>query len=454
VKREHIWAQYEANATCSWDLREGGYPRKMSIRQGESLGLHISNSRSYYEISIYHEGAERRLVKEIKGLRGELQNVPDLGYHDGFDWTETVAFKIPRSWRTGVYIAAFPTAQGPREILFVVRPAQPKSPILLAIEASTYAAYNPVGGKCYFPYLSRNREFTETVSFERPLQPDFMGGFYAWDQFFTSWLDAEGYEVDYCVNTDLDLEPDLVSNYKLHLRIGHGEYTSRGECEQLQAFVKDGGNLAVFAGNSFWHQTEPINNGRQIHCAKTRYTDVPLGTPEAPETSFLCAIDNLRQCTIGVHYTASVNSKTDIPGEFLAPTSEGYGGYRVVEQQHWAFTGTGLKAGDKFGFEDSVVGVECDGGDIEFRDEVPRFTGRDGISEHYKIIALADAAGGTLNEQLGIHHDKFYCTMAVNETEFSGSVFTAATMEWGHGLYRDNSPASAITRNVIDRFSV
>ena len=83
----------------------------------------------------------------------------------------------------------------------------PSAPILLTIETNTYAAYNCVGGKCLFPYLSTDRSHSNLVSFERPLQPDIMGGFHAWDQFFTSWLDAEGYQVDYCVNADHDRQP-------------------------------------------------------------------------------------------------------------------------------------------------------------------------------------------------------------------------------------------------------
>jgi len=451
MKREHIWAHYEQDATRYWKLREGGYATPLSVRQGGEVTFHISNSRSYYDIFVFREGAGRQLVKEIGGLRGELRDVPENGSRDGFDWPATVSFRVPEEWRSGVYLASFPTGQGMREILFVVRPRAPKAPILLTIEANTYAAYNPVGGKCFFPYLSTDRKHIDLVSFERPLQPDIMGGFYAWDQFFTSWLDAEGYEVDYCVNADHDAEPDILDGYRAHLRICHGEYTSRNECEQLRRFVARGGNLLVFAGNSFWHITETRNGGRQVYCHKTRYEKHPLGTPGQPETSFLCAIDNLRQRTIGVYYTAGVNTKTGEPGVFLAPTSGEYGFFRVTEPGHWAFEGTGLGAGDEFGREDSIVGVECDGGDIEFAGGKPRFTGSDGISPHYRIIAIADAAGGRLNEEMGIRHENFYCTVAVNETEFPGTVFTAATIEWCHGLYRDGSAVSRITRNVLDR---
>ena len=162
----------------------------------------------------------------------------------------------------------------------------PSAPILLTIETNTYAAYNCVGGKCLFPYLSTDRSHSNLVSFERPLQPDFMGGFHAWDQFFTSWLDAEGYQVDYCVNADHDRQPDLLDDYPAHLRICHGEYTSREECEQLQRFVARGGNLMVFAGNSFSHLVETRAGGRQLYCPKSRYKEHPLGTPETPRHPF------------------------------------------------------------------------------------------------------------------------------------------------------------------------
>ena len=55
--------------------------------------------------------------------------------------------------------------------------------------------------------------------------------------------------------------------------------------------------------------------------------------------------------------------------------------------------------------------------------------------------------------QMGIEYEKFYSTMAINETEFTGAIFVAATMEWSHGLYREGcSPVSTITRNVLRRF--
>jgi hypothetical protein len=448
---------HEQDAKSHWKLAEGGYPSRMSVRAGEEIEFHISNSRSYYDIFVFHEGAGRQLVKTIPNLAGHLQPVPEFGYRDGFGWKPTTSFVVPQDWKSGIYIASFSSAQGMREIFFVVRPPSPRASLLLTIAGNTYVAYNNVGGKCFYNYISSDNEHSKLLSFERPLQPDVLGNFYIWDQFFTSWLDAEGYQVDYCVNSDHDAEPDLLKRYRANLRVGHDEYNSLQECVQLQRFVAQGGNLLLFAGNAIFTEIELRNNGRQIFCALPHYHDYP--TAEKPETSFLAYIDNQRQKTIGLSYTSFVHTKTATSGVYLAPTTDEFGFYRVVDPTHWIYEGTKLKEGDEFGREDSIVGVEADAADLEFISGRPRYTGRDGVSTQYKILAIADAAADGLLAKQGVKHREpkgeahAYATVAINETEFPGTVFNAPTIEWGHGLYRNDCVVSKITRNVLNRLA-
>ena len=49
------------------------------------------------------------------------------------------------------------------------------------------------------------------------------------------------------------------------------------------------------------------------------------------------------------------------------------------------------------------ISTETDGGDISFTAAggLPAFTGSDGISTHYQILALGNAIGGQLNAQVG-----------------------------------------------------
>jgi hypothetical protein len=456
MQREHLWIHHEQDATRYWKVAEGGYPGRMSVKQGESIDFHISSSRAQYDIRIVREGARREPVATIDNLRGELHPVPETGYRDGFAWPVAATLDIPLDWRSGIYIAEFPTGQGIREILFVVRPREPRSPILLTLATNTYAAYNNVGGKSLYDYISTDRLRADQVSFERPLQPNVMGNFYFWDQFFLSWLDAEEFEVDYGINADLDAEPELLAAYRANLRICHDEYNTRNECELLQQFVRNGGNLLLFAGNCFFHDVEYRNDFRSMHCRKPHPNNPP--TAENPDTDFWPYIDNMRQRTIGLMYTSFVHAKTDKPDVFCAQVEDGgkYGYFRVTDPDHWIYEGTGLNAGDEFGREDSIVGVEADAANIEFVDGKPVFTGVDGVSKDYRILALADArivndcflridGAGTGGEA------DAYGVVSINETEFAGSVFNAATIEWGHGLHREDSPVPTITRNVLKK---
>lgn len=453
MKREHLWEHFELDACQNWKLKEGGYASRTSVKQGEEINFHISNSRSYYDIHIFREGYQRKFIQSVDHLIGKLQDVPEDGYEKGFQWDVSCSLKIPMNWKSGIYFATFPTGQGIREIFFIVKPKSQNAPLLLTIPTNTYQAYNNVGGKSYYDYISTDRQHAKTLSFDRPYQKDGPIGYYNWDHFFVSWLDAQNYDVDFCCNEDHDLDPKLLEGYRATLRIGHDEYNSRNECFQLQNFVKEGGNLLLFGGNCFFWEIEHRDGGK-MYCWKPHYHDVP--TKEHPETNLLMFNEQLRQKTVGLYYTTFIHTKTDQPGVFLAPTSEDWGYYRVTDKDHWIFQGTNLKNGDEFGREDSVVGVEADGAHLEFIDGKPFLTGTDGVSKHYKILALADCLIDPESSIAPLTNcDKdgnSYGTLAINESEFNGTIVSAATIEWGHGLYKDpENTLSKITKNIFDR---
>lgn len=135
---------------------------------------------------------------------------------------------------------------------------------------------------------------------------------------------------------------------------------------------------------------------------------------------------------------------------------DGSGAFTVYQPDHWVFAGTGLKQGEQFGARDSIVGYECDGCEHTFVNGKPVPTGRDGTPEDFLILALAPASwapdewpwderwenGRTGNACMGIHG-----------VPAGGTVFTAATTDWAHGLKGEDPIVEIITRNVLDRFS-
>ena len=132
----------------------------------------------------------------------------------------------------------------------------------MILSTNTYAAYNTWGGKCL--YASDDRSVACRLSFQRPWQrgllrrvpstirnintgtPGFgerplfdafprhvqqgyhhwtrFAGFHTWESIFVPWLEANGYEVDYCVQGDLDRDPGVVDGYRMLTSVGHDEY--------------------------------------------------------------------------------------------------------------------------------------------------------------------------------------------------------------------------------------
>ena len=149
-------------------------------------------------------------------------------------------------------------------------------------------------------------------------------------------------------------------------------------------------------------------------------------------------------------------------GQFHAPlTDDRFGYYRVVDPEHWSFAGTGLAEGDAFGRADGIVGVETDACDLEFIDGRPRRTGRDGVSTHWRVVAIGDASTGgqfyphdiPLRAREPDGDASAYGVIIVNETEHPGTIFNASTIQWAHGLHSDPTVAT-ITRNVLNRLAV
>ncbi|HEU4620400.1 MAG TPA: N,N-dimethylformamidase beta subunit family domain-containing protein, partial [Gammaproteobacteria bacterium] len=137
-------------------------------------------------------------------------------------------------------------------------------------------------------------------------------------------------------------------------------------------------------------------------------------------------------------------------------------GYAVQDEKHWAFAGTGLARGDRFGEHSRppLVGYECDGAPLASIDEATGLAElapdreRFGTPESFRALAVGtlasdwqelpprehEPAGG------GIHA----AVMGVYSR--GGTVFTAGTTDWAQALESRGDPRiETITRNVLDR---
>jgi hypothetical protein len=284
------------------------------------------------------------------------------------------------------------------------------------------------------------------VSFDRPISSQFRN----WEQPFVEWAEKAGCKIDYCVNSDLEFHPELLKHYKLVLSVGHDEYWSSPMRDNLEKFIAAGGNVAFLSGNTCCWQVRSEDKGRALVCYKQAYRADPLYQKG----------DHRLLSTLWSHHLVgrSENSLTGVGflfggyhrshGQFM----DGSGAFTVHRPDHWLFAGTSLKRGSAFGGKDTIVGYECDGCELTWKDGLPYPTHRDGTPRGFTVVATAPARwhpddcewyekwekGRTGNAVMGIYTR-------------GGTVVTVGSTDWSHGL-RGNDPAVVqITKNILDK---
>jgi hypothetical protein len=451
-----------------------GYPNQPSIYSGEVVKMHVSTTTPRFKIAFYRQGKSLEYAGSSDWFEGLYKPPGDPG--ESWLWP-TYHFQVPFNWRPGVYIAFFIPGDNYGETtdsipsltpdgreskaLFVIksRDAGKSTKILYKIPIFTYFAYNHAfsGDKCFYRddcsriTLHKPGGGTGGTPWDTEELPDEYDQssprhtFAHWDAKFISWLEGNGYDVDYC--TDLDIHQDngsFLQKYQLLLSVGQDEYWSESMRSNAESFIKSGKNVAFFSGNTCWWRVSVDSEGSAILCDKTIHEGDLIGFDQ------WCRFDPENRLT-GVSYRNGGGRWTTGQREAV--------GYRVQCSNHWVFNNTGLNNADVFGKEDFLVGYECDGADVKVvnRDKDNNFfapTTLDGTPSNFKILAIAflnntwdefkdknySPPSGALNSTLGIYNN-------------NGTVFTAPTTDWARVLLSGNNIVNQITRNVIDKLS-
>lgn len=440
-----------------------GYPDRLSVLPGETLRLHVSATAPAYDIVIERIGAELEAVWARQAVAGAEHPVPADASAHGCRWPVAVEVPIGAEWRSGVYrVMASARDKGPAgeaakpELLlaFVVRPPAggPRARMLLQLSTNTDNAYNNFGGFSLYAFNGRDGVQGSRVSFLRPTPAWMLRN---WEIPFIQWAESQGYLIDYAVNNDLEVHPELLEGPRLVLSVGHDEYWSKPMRDTLEAFIDRGGNAAFFSGNTCCWQVRSEADG--LVCHKQHYRDDPVFRPEGPNSTLttlwshpLVGRPENRLTNVGL-----------LGGGFHRSHGilmDGSGGFTVERPGHWILQGTGLAAGAEFGGARTIVGYECDGCEVERIDGLSVPTGRDGTPKNFEIVATAPASWG--EESTLLWWDAFprkdmgHACLGVSVRASGGMVFTAGTTDWSHGLQAPADPVVArITRNVLDRLS-
>ena len=440
-----------------------GYSSQLRYAPGEELKLHTSASARQFSIQITRRGAKVETVFSKSGIRGAEHSIPENASSHGCKWPVGFKMSIPANWKSGYYEVLFRTEDRGGKFVhrnrrtaeggcyFILRAANPgeNSKILLQFSVNTYNAYNNWGGSSLYGFHGRAKLQGNRVSFHRPPRTLFPN----WEAPFVTWAENNGYELEYASNMDLELRPEILKNYRLVLSVGHDEYWSAPMRDNLEKFTADGGNAAFFSGNSVCWQVRWEAGDHALTCWKQWFNQDPLYSQK----------DHRLLSTLWSHHLVKrpENELTGVGflhggyhrshGQFM----DGKGSYTVHRPDHWVFAGTNLKRKDEFGGKDTIVGYECDGCEIEWRDGLPFPTHKDGTPKSFTILATCPARWAPGDS---LWYDKWPSrdhsgNAVLGVYQNGGTVFTCGSTDWSHGLRGKDPKVIQITKNVLDRLS-
>jgi len=316
-----------------------GYASKTSVLQGETLDLMVSQSPAgNYNVDIYrlgyYAGAGGRHMARLGPFKGKPQPMPMMSIERLREcaWEKGTTLSIPKDWPSGVYLAKLTCDEEfgvESYVIFVVKEHR-KADLLVQTSDLTWQAYNKWPGKDSL-YDDGTPEVWYTgpkvrVSFDRPYTkycqvvdaPGTIGtGAYLLFEFpMAFWLEQQGYDVIYCSNTDLEMDPVLLDNAKVFLSVGHDEYWSRPMFEAALKARDRGLSLAFFSGDTMWYEILTYNSS----------------VTGSPFRAFA------RNRDFG-------GEEQKLMGVKSGPN--GYGDWIITKPRHWIYEGLGANEGDR-----------------------------------------------------------------------------------------------------------
>jgi hypothetical protein len=413
-----------------------GYTSSTSVRPGDTLDLYLSTDPpGPITLSVVRYGSDSptplRLQLSVEGQ--PVPDPPERPWETGFNWRKSsTPLTIPTHWPSGLYLLQDP--QGDNITSFVVRAETPgaTSRILLQVCYNTLQAYNDAGGKSLYNYNSYfEGRRADKVSFLRPNGvPE-----KKYELAFIDWLRRENIPVEYCSSVDLHTGAVPLSAYNLLLVVGHSEYWSREMRDNVDAFVSNGGNLAVFSGNTCYRQVR-FEQGTQV-----------MVFYKQPQNDPLTNVDNSRVTVAFSHPPVSRP-----PNQTIGLGMDSGGGswgkddldaaYTLHTPGHWAFAGvSGTTLG---GLGTGLVGYETDAAATVEYAGFPCVTGEDGTPRTFTVLASAD-----LRDRWFEDGKPGRATLGLFVR--NGTVFNVGTTGWAAATLGKDTNVSRVTANVIKR---
>ncbi|HIE96817.1 MAG: N,N-dimethylformamidase beta subunit family domain-containing protein [Fuerstiella sp.] len=339
-----------------------GYCSRQSVAVGDKLRVFVSTDPARrFQLDVYrmgYYGGTGGCHKATFGpLDGKSQPVPDIGPLPGrlreCQWDAAVEFTIPQDWVSGVYLGKLTTLPESRHepywqsyVIFIVKDDR-SADLVFQCSDNTWQAYNrwPVNESLY-THPDGSHAPGVAVSFDRPYgkynqifdHPLSVGSgeFLLWEFPLSYWLEQNGYDVTYGSNLDT-CSSGFINRGKAFISVGHDEYWDQRQFEVVKAAMNRGVSLIWLCGNAVFVDSPfaASSNGRpdRIITRAGCYGDLREDELESYAAMFA-----------GLQPTGP--DERDIMGVRSVVPFNGGGDWTCVDDRHWLFDGTGMKAGD------------------------------------------------------------------------------------------------------------
>jgi hypothetical protein len=287
-----IAAENERAGSSGWQLQLpsaglNAYADASGVLPGATVNVHAAASSAgtatweLWRLG-YYGGARGRLVASGGPVSVPAATPPQLDSSTGMvtaGWPSAFALTVPNDAPTGYYLIKLSTSHAQTYAPLIVREAQPGAPILIDIAVNTYQAYNAWGGTSL--YDNRRSDWAAghayAVSFDRPFeQGDGAGQLFYADRDLITFVEAQGYDVGFVTDDDLDRDAQLLAHRRLAVVQGHTEYWTGTQRHNVEAALAAGTNLAFFGANDLYWQVRWSADRRALIAYKEYCASDPI----------------------------------------------------------------------------------------------------------------------------------------------------------------------------------
>lgn len=455
-----------------------GYVWPKWVRTGERSEFRV-HAVEPYRLSLWRYGLKREFVKLLgwfdeHGPRAVMQITPDGDYSQtGVGWNKQgyghphLTQFVTGPERSGLYYLHAKTESG-RFFSFpwVVAPDHPAFPIAVLASTNTWNAYNNFGGRSNYVNATRlppapianarldmarytargaysdwgapDHEY-QPLSFKRPeLGNHIPETTEATDPIegrqtchlapaewrLLAWLEREGFGYDFYSEHQLHAGLLDLDAYKVLIISTHPEYWSREMYDRVKSWVWErGGRLMYLGGNGINCEVEFVDEAT-LRFKNYRGTGPGTVSFDDPETG------EFRESRFHRTHESEANLLGVVTTDAGIMTSAPY---RVIAPDHWAFAGTGLRAGDVFGAES--LHERCPGG----------------ASGHETDKISPSTPPQAVHLAKGLNPEDGGADIVTYETASGGAVYSVGSITWPASVLVDPA-VSRITANVLSRF--